>query len=95
MRFAKVLVAVILILLCSCSSAKGAKVMPVTDGLNCIVRAKGENVEQVLSIKRNGETYEAIFQHDDGSRGMGMTVSPNGCAIEIFGLLKKIDFDYV
>ncbi len=83
------------LILVGCSGNSPHKKLPITDGFECIVTAKGENSESRLSIKRNGESYKTIFLNEDGSRGTGMTVSPNGCAIEIFGLLKRIDFDYL
>ena len=68
---------------------------PVTDGINCIVTAQMDDETQVLQVSRSGEIFDSVFLHSDGSKGLGLTVSPSGCFLDVYKVKKQIDIELV
>ena len=67
---------------------------PITDGISFVITTEGADTK-TLQISRSGENFDAVFLHTDGTKGLGMSVSPSGCFINVFKLKKQIDFEYI
>ena len=78
------------VLLASCTKATTPP-KPITDGITCSVTAKGETKTERLSVTRSGECYDAYFMHTDGTKGLGMSLSPSGCYLSFYKVKKQID----
>ncbi len=82
------------VLLASCTKATTPP-KPITDGITCSVTAKGETKTERLSVTRSGECYDAYFMHTDGTKGLGMSISPSGCYLSFYKVKKQIDMQYI
>lgn len=94
MRFRFVVALLIIAILTSCNKAS-VNPDPITDGISCIVTAKMNGTTQILQLTRSGEAFDSVFLHSDGSRGLGLTVSPSGCFIDVYKVKKQIDMEYI
>jgi len=94
LRFRFVVALLIIAILTSCNKAS-VNPDPITDGISCIVTAKMNGTTQILQLTRSGEAFDSVFLHSDGSRGLGLTVSPSGCFIDVYKVKKQIDMEYI
>lgn len=88
------LLIITIFLLAACKNVASPPAL-VTDGINCIVTAQGDEGTKRLRISRSGVSYEALFIHSDGTKGLGLTISPGGCQLDVYGVKKQIDITLV
>ena len=92
LKFATALLALVMLIGCNKTSQNPD---PITDGISCVVTAQMNGSTQTLQLSRSGETFDSVFLHSDGSKGLGLTVSPSGCFLDVYKVKKQIDIEYV
>ena len=92
LKFATALLALVMLIGCNKTSQNPD---PITDGISCVVTAQMNGSTQTLQLSRVGETFDSVFLHSDGSKGLGLSVSPSGCFLDVYKVKKQIDIEYV